>query len=279
MSTFVVSGLCLSLIALVAGTNSHNSIRGTAGGKQPAAVSFIRNLEFKQTLRVCNAYPYGSALDVFVGHIKLTETPLAYKSCADFAPALQGSDKIDFKVDDTSVGTFTISGLPQSDAVLLMVIFRHDTMSTAVSFESHVFASLVSAQVAVLDTYKGSAKSEVRIQDSPKPDKDGKTVQVRSELLRYDNVVAVNPGIYEVLLQDKVGGETKAKESLVAVQKEGYVVMRCGVEAQVGTAYPQELIVYPRSDRRALGAAPPARRLSAAAAMAALAALALAVAQ
>lgn len=217
-------------------------------GMQRMANSFIRNLEFKQKLRVCNAYPYGSPLDVYVGRKKFTVEPLAYKSCGEFAPALKTGDKIDFKVEEASAGTFTISDLPSSDAVLLMVIFRHDTVSTAVSFESHVFASLMSAQVAVLDTYKGSAKSDLRIQDQ------GEKKTMRSELLRYDNVVAVNPGVYEVMLQSE-GGDTKAKAELVAVPKESYVVMRCGVEAQVGTPYPQELMVFPLSDKRALGTA------------------------
>lgn len=220
--------------------------------KHVAAHSFVRSLELKQVLRVCNAYPFTSALDVFVGKNKVTETPLAYKSCGEFTPALSVGDRVDFKVGESNAGTFTISDLPNSDAVLLMVIYRHDTVSTAVSFESHVFASLQSAQIAVLDTYKGTEKSELRIQDMLEKGPEGEAPgEIRSELLRFDSVVAVDPGQYEVLLV----GEKTARSELVAVQREAYVVMRCGVQAEEGPAYPQDLMVYPHTDKKALGAA------------------------
>lgn len=219
--------------------------------KHVAAHSFVRSLELKQVLRVCNAYPFTSALDVFVGKTKVTETPLAYKSCGEFTPALSVGDRVDFKVGESNAGTFTISDLPNSDAVLLMVIYRHDTVSTAVSFESHVFASLQSAQIAVLDTYKGTEKSELRIQDLLAEKEGEQPGEIRSELLRFDSVVAVDPGQYEVLLV----GEKTARSELVAVQREAYVVMRCGVQAEEGPAYPQDLMVYPHTDKKALGAA------------------------
>jgi len=222
--------------------------------KHVAAHSFVRSLELKQVLRVCNAYPFTSALDVFVGKTKVTETPLAYKSCGEFAPALSVGDRVDFKVGESNAGTFTISDLPNSDAVLLMVIYRHDTVSTAVSFESHVFASLQSAQIAVLDTYKGTEKSELRIQDMLEKKPEGEEVpgEIRSELLRFDSVVAVDPGQYEVML---VGEKAASKSELVAAKGEAYVVMRCGCQAEEGPAYPQDLMVYPHTDKKALGAA------------------------
>lgn len=232
-----VFSLILGLVTTVAGTNSQ--LRSGHGGM---AHSFIRTLEFKQSLRVCNAYPYNAALDVWKGKTKLTETgTLGYKQCGSFTPTLQAGEKIDFKVGDSTVGTFTISDLPQSDAVLLMVIFRHDTLSTAVSFESHVFANSMQAQVAVIDTYKGKSNSELRIQDREK------AKSPRSEILRYESVVAVTPGVYDVVLRNSAG-EEQASDQLVAQQHESYVVLRCGVEAQQGQAYPQEILVYPRSD-------------------------------
>merc|ERR1719327_99261 len=69
-----------------------------------------------------------------------------------------------------------------------------------------------------------------------------------SEDLRYDSVIAVNKGIYDVVLQGE-DGQTKAKSELVALDKESYVILRTGVEAQMGPAYPQELVIYPKSDR------------------------------
>merc|ERR1719160_130520 len=89
-----------------------------------------------------------------------------YKDCAEFTNALKAGDKLDFRVLDSQAGTFTISDLPSNDAVLILMIHRHDTLSTAVSFESHVFANLQNAQVAVIDTYKGAAKANTRIMDA-----------------------------------------------------------------------------------------------------------------
>ena len=81
--------------------------------------------------------------------------PLAYKACRDFAMPLTAGDKLDFKVGETTTGTFSISALPSSEAVLLLVVHRHDAKSTTVAFDSHVFTNLGGAQVAVIDTYKG----------------------------------------------------------------------------------------------------------------------------
>merc|ERR1719498_1308713 len=146
-------------------------------------------------------------MDIFLGKEKLTSSPLPYKQCGEFNPSLKAGDKLDFKVGDSSAGSFTVSELPNNDAVLLLVIYRHDTLSTAVSFESHVFSNLVNSQIAVLDAYRGKAKSKPRIQDVS----DAKTQ--RDEELRYDSVVAVNPGLYEVVLKSEEG-EGKAKQQL-----------------------------------------------------------------
>jgi len=212
--------------------------------------SFVKALDFKHRLRVCNAYPYAAALDVYRGRSeKMTaDAPMAYQSCQDFKSGLKAGDKLEFKVGDANAGTFSVSDLPNNDAVLLLVIYRHDTLSTAVSFESHVFANLLNAQLAVLDTYKGSEKSKLAIRDAG----DAKTS--RSEELRYDSVVAVNPGKYECALVGTDGKEVQKKE-LVALNRESYVVIRSGVEAQQGPTYAQSLMVYPQSDASMLGAA------------------------
>lgn len=165
---------------------------------------------------------------------------MPYKACEDFASQLKAGDKLEFRVGDSTAGTFSVSDLPNNDAILLLLIHRHDTLSTAVSFESHVFANLLNAQVAVLDTYKGAEKASMKIRDA------GKAKSTRSEELRYDSVVAVNPGEYEVALVGS-DGATKATTSLVALNRESYVVMRTGVESQQGQSYPQEVVVFPQS--------------------------------
>merc|ERR1719171_736204 len=182
---------------------------------------------------------------------KLTATAMPYKECRDLTPSLKPGDKLEFKVGDASAGHFSVSDLPNNDATLLLIIYRHDALSTAVAFESHVFANLLNAQVAVIDCYRGAAKSTPRIQDR----KDSKLA--RSEELRYDSVVAVNQGSYEIILQG-ADGEQVAKKDLVALNRESYVIIRSGVESQQGKVYPQELMVFPESDPKVLtGAAAP----------------------
>merc|ERR1719282_297779 len=90
---------------------------------------------------------------------------MAYNTCRDFAAPLKSGDKLEFRVGDATAGTFAVSDLPNNDAVLLLVIHRHDTLSSAVAFESHVFANLQNAQVAVIDTYKGKARAMPKIRD------------------------------------------------------------------------------------------------------------------
>merc|ERR1719214_541420 len=115
----------------------------------------------------------------------------------------------------------------------------------------------MNAQVAVIDAYKGSQKSTVKIGDSTDKKK------ARSEDLRYDSVVAVNPGEYMVTLSS-TDGSLVSKQDLVALNRESYIIMRVGIEAQQGQQYPQELMVYPKSDPSALHSSAPAVGVSAA---------------
>jgi hypothetical protein len=207
---------------------------------------------------VCNAYPYEASLDVYRTKDKLTDSPMAYKSCKDFQPQLKTGDKLEFKVGDATAGTFSVSDLPSNDAVLMLIVHRHDQVSTAVSFESHVFANLAAAQVAVIDTYKGSDKSSARITDH-----NAAKNNTRSEELRFSSIVAVTPGVYDVEL-DGTDGAVKAKSQFVALDHESYVVFRTGVESKTGASYPQELVVFPKSDVAQLHSGVGGRSLAAA---------------
>lgn len=167
---------------------------------------------------------------------------MAYKMCREFIEPLKSGDKLEFKLGDESAGAFSVAELPNSDAVLLLVIHRHDTLRAGVSFESHVFADLQNPQVAIIDTYKGKAGAHARILDAKLAN------QSRSEELRYGSVIAVNPGVYEVELSGQ-DGETKARHELVALSHQSYVVLRTGLEAQAGVSFPQELVVFPASNQ------------------------------
>merc|ERR1719390_362671 len=198
-------------------------------GRGSTAVSFVKALEFERRLRICNAYPYPTALDVFLGSDALTgDEAMSYKTCRDFKAALSPGQKLVFKVGNANAGTFTVSDLPNNDAVLLLIIYRHDTLSTAVSFESHVYANLLNAQVAIVDTFKGPEKAKLKIEDHG----DAKTS--RSEELRFDSVVAVNPGKYDAVLETPEG-EAVSSSKFVALNRESYVILRTGVKAQQGS--------------------------------------------
>jgi len=232
-------------------------------GRQQNATSWdieegglVRALEFKHRLRVCNAFPSGLALHVFLSKdVRLTsDAPMPYKACRDFKSPLKASDNLEFRIGEVSSGTFSVTDLPNNDAVLLLVVHRHDTVSSAVAFKSHVFGSLPNAQAAIIDTYRGNAtRTLLRIMDavqgpvvSAAQVKSKSNATLHPEELHYNSVVAINPGIYEVELDDP-SGKPEAKSQLVAVSHESYVVLRIGVEATEGQSYPQGLVIFPSS--------------------------------
>jgi len=168
---------------------------------------------------------------------------MRYETCRDFSAPLQAGDKLEIKIGEITTGTFAVSELPANDAVMLLVVHRHDSLSTAMAFESHVFAATEGPQVAIIDTYKGSARGKPMIKDLGK--------MPRSEELRYDSVVAISPGKYQVELTGQDGSSAKARE-LVAVGHENYVLLRTGVETKNGKSFGEDILVFPHSDARLL---------------------------
>lgn len=239
--------LSLALSADAAGVSASSASLRRARG-------FVKALNLDHHLRVCNAYPSTTGLFITNGKEDLTSDDMPYKSCKDFKTKLSSGDKLNFKIGATSEGTFSIAELPKTDSVLLLVAHRHDPNSTSLMFESHVFADLANAQVAVIDTYKGHSRAVPRIMDEelPPATQGSKTALLsthhRSEELHYNSVVAVQPGRYEVALAGE-DGETTSQKELVALKRESYVVLRTGVEArQEDQSFPEELVVFPESD-------------------------------
>lgn len=241
----------LAFAACMASASGNQVNKGQLRAAHVHDGSFVTPLDFKYQLRICNAYPAAVAMDIYKGASeRLTGTePMKYKSCRDFKAPLKSGDKLEFHIGEQTSGTFSIADLPNTDATLLLVVHRHDGVSTAVSFESHVFAALDSAQVAIIDTYKGKETSVARIMDEPAM-KDGKPTAPRSEELRFDSVVAVSPGTYDVALAG-VDGKERTRTKLLAAKRESYVVLRTGVESQGGN-FPQDLVVYPTPQDLAL---------------------------
>jgi len=216
----------------------------TVFGKTLNSPSFLNNLAPRHKLRVCNAYPSESAMEVRRGSDQLTSSPIPYKSCQELSPSLKSDDKLDFHVEDGAEGSFEISSVPSSDATLMLVVHRHGVDSAALAFESHVFARVNGAQVAVLDAYTGKAKARTLIQA---PRFQNGTRRGAAEELEYQNVVSVNPGNYEVELED-TDGKAESTHKFAAKDHETYIVARVGAELTHGGTYHQELMVFPCSD-------------------------------
>lgn len=224
------------LLAMGLVSAEHGTLRSSRG--------VIQAMEFKNTLRICNAFAYEAALTVLLNSKRTItgNTPMGYKNCRDFVDEVGSGDKLEFRVGDSVVGTFAVAVLPPQDSVLLLVIHRRDTHSTAVAFESHIFpVSESMSQIAVLDTFKGSGASIPVISDVSGPGKE------RSEEVRFQSVLSVSPGEYEMRL-DASDHVTLAKERLVVLPGECYVVLRTGIAAYNGQSYPQEMVVFPESD-------------------------------
>lgn len=181
--------------------------------------------------------------------------------------ALEDGDRLDFKAGSMAVGTFYASSLPTKPTKLLLVAHRKDNVSMAVVFESHAFAQLATAQVATGAIQIRDPSKEVVTEKSA--EKNGASLNQESvksnqrvEELRYNSVLALNPGHYEVGLP-KPPIEDKGPDfrPLTAIGEAKYVIMRVGIDegdiAADSQLYPEELVVFPNS-----GAYQTARHLS-----------------
>jgi hypothetical protein len=197
----------------------------------------VSAMKFQTTLRLCNAFAYDSDISITLKGAEVAT--LKYKECADSQPALAVNDKLAFNAAGSTIGTFTISSLPNADATLLLLVRRHDSESTAVAFESHVFAATLSPQLAVIDTYVGDAADTLKISDA---------AGTRTEDLTFDTVVAVNPGDYKISTGKKAA-------DLHAAKSTPYVVLRVGLAKdglEGGKSFEEDVIVFPQGSNAAM---------------------------
>jgi hypothetical protein len=201
-----------------------------------------------QELVVCNAYASPKPLDIVQVRIRQSLTdgnPLAYKQCKKFSLPLEEGDQLDFKAGNLDVGTFYATGLPKSSASLLLIPQRRSPHAVGVSFKSHAFANVQNPQIAVIDAYDGKSgknTESVKLMENLADHADKTEEQIEEEL-KYNSIVAVNPGKYLVSLS----GAGRRGVALNAASSTKYVVMRIGTEdagVQSGH-FPQELIIFP----------------------------------
>lgn len=216
--------------------------------KQEASL-VVEDAVANQHLRICNAYAGKEPIDIFrLPEEKITEAPLAYKSCRDFEIPLKEADKFKFRAGATDVGVFTATGVPKASASLLLVVNRRGARTKSAGFQSHSFSDLKAAQLAVIDAYGGlkvgaSGKSHIEIADAAQEDgKHEASLAQRAEALTFNSVIAVNPGAYSVSLVDGKGKHSKVDEQLDAKSGQTYVLMRVGLAE--GDKFSEELVVF-----------------------------------
>lgn len=204
-------------------------------------------------LIVCNAYASPNSLSIVMvrtRHSITDQQPLAYKQCKEFSLPLEEGDQLDFKAGELFVGSFYSTGLPKSAASLLLIPHRRSAHSVGLSFESHAFTEAHSPQIAVIDAFKGAKDKVETVKISQNlPASSAKAAPTRiEEDLKFNSVVAVNPGSYEISLAG-TGGIFPLK----ADGASKHVIMRLGADGDLakGNRYPQELVVFPNGAVRA----------------------------
>lgn len=143
---------------------------------------------------------------------------------------LKAGDRLDFQGDNLAHGSFTVGALSKSDSMLALVVSRQDKISTALSFMSHVFVPSKNAQVAVMDTFRGTQDGRLVISEPTAQKAVDDDYYVYGENLPYNSAVGVKKGFYEVMLVDN-NNDAEVAIPVVIADSENYVVIRCGLDA------------------------------------------------
>lgn len=216
------------------------------------------------SMRLCNAFAYESAIEVFHTHgrlsgldytnssrnirQKLTEAsgPLPYKRCADVEEVELSVDSIlEFRIgSEMQIGTFLVNDLPAVGSLLQLAIKRRDTWSTAADFSSHIFSASAGPQIALVDAYLGGSKSFLEVWDAEKSPLSLEKGLKRHQEVHFGSVIEVAPGDYDWLLKASSGYE-KAVVKFKATGTNRYTVLRVGADAIGGQSFPEELVVWP----------------------------------
>jgi len=255
MSVLVLTCLCNAALAVKTQSADQSMGRARSLGRLRAIGAGMTNssiimsaLKPEQAIIICNAFAWTHPLDVV--HVqarrKMTANgPLKYKQCQKFVVALNEGDELEFTSDDVAVGVFRASDVPSSSS-LLLIPHRRNRKSIAVSFKSHAFGGLSSAQLAVIDTYQGESNASIKIVDG------GSAHPGHQEQLAFDSVVGVSPGNYSVVLGNAVKPQL-ASSMLAVSQHDHCVVVRVGNmgtgKNTIGDYFPQELLVFQQSSR------------------------------
>merc|ERR1719191_1505335 len=117
-------------------------------------------MTFDQRLLVCNAYASRTPMEVQKnGQDVLREAAIPFATCRNLPIGVLAKDKLDFIDKGAGVqGTFEVGELPESDAVLLLVLQKRDQHSPLMNFQSFAFPmnhDNGEANLAVIDASVG----------------------------------------------------------------------------------------------------------------------------
>jgi len=250
--------VAFALFATAQSTVVRKALRPADAPAKPVG-EMVTPLRFDQRLLVCNAYPSKSPVVVKKNEKEMLvdeENPIAYKECRYLSGNVEQHDRLDLSLRDVEMhGTFEVGELPNSDAVLLLVLDKREN-SPLVGFQSFAFLSrpdAKDAQLAVIDTFKGNSSAPHLKMEDHINEKEKKTVSKRIEQLNFNRVYSVEEGEYEASVADKTRGKTAddethleqaTKKSLHLAKSMNYVVLRVGGSSP---EYPESIVVYPET--------------------------------
>jgi len=193
-----------------------------------------------QNLIICNAYTSSLPLHIYHRRLPLGK-PLSYKSCEAYRLPLLHGDQLDFRSKEELVGTFFPFELRRANMSLLLIPHRGTLDRDNLTFDTHAFAELPNAQIAIVDASKYHTAGTVQIQQETQA--HGR----RMQHLHFNHVAALEPGKYQFTLHHM--NRSSDAQSLHLRNGDKSVVLRVG-DSQPSTAedkttqFPLELIIY-----------------------------------
>merc|ERR1719161_1604928 len=212
----------LPVLVLAAISAKAHGSKGLLAPGATAGGGVVKALHFDRRFLVCNAYPSDSPAKVSKNGVALEgASTLGFQECRYVAKEVLAKDKVDFEIESAGIqGTFEVGDLPDSDAVLLLVMQKRDGHSALMSFKSFAFPMNPhsdEAHIAVIDASTNLPKEHLKISES-----SSKKKGAEQEELMFNRIYALDSGVYKVAL----GG---IKPELLELQsKKDYVLLRTG---------------------------------------------------
>jgi len=238
--------LSLALVSAYHAASVSRAAKSLRFAAPPIEPNVVLPLTFVQQLLVCNAYPGIFPMTMkHNGHGDHDDQhDIHFKQCRRISGRMHSKDKLDFTFENSGIqGSFELGELPDTDALLLLVVGKRDASSPLVGFQSFAFPSRSegkNAQLAVIDAYKGNSSSpHLRMEDHINS-KERKTISKRVEQLNFNRIYAIEEGDYDASIND----QTEAKTMFHLAKNENYVILRTG-----DSQFHQSLVVYPEAPR------------------------------